>query len=580
MTKSFRSSHWYDRFRDDIQIYWSIVKVSRSYITVWSFFMLNSRKEKIMDKKELVLLMTAITKGGKTTIATALCHPNSRNKMVSLSNCRTEVTVDWTYDPEATDIKLKKILLNYQGVFGTESKERINCNSFSKVLDSDEGKYLQDIFGLEKQENLSCTELEQYVLDKIKDYVNNCNNQGLAEIIKNRLSNRFLRRIKVVVPPVNEFVNFFNEQKVSLVLRDTRGLLDIDAEEATDVKFRTMQELGIDGIDAVLLLGTSAPFPDPVEWYKKAYKSAFESVPIFIMTRPDSVSTSYDLIYGIDDENVTVENVHDFLQSAKKGTERGFKEFPNTYLQCYRLLEMFEVGKITGIEFQFNYKVYNNEDLCYVYPNSTALVQNATTPDYSSADYRLYELVVFENLKDMISKMINHNHFIEAISTQIKADFAAKLQSNTKVHMYPEYRKYDENTVCNNIMNGDILGPRQGIVTTEHGDIIYLGAITSAVSSRIWLRNAVSSYKYSGTLTNPDGSNMKLDIPNDCRDNLIRMALFHIIEKNTDCQAYFQNYYFIDRDIVYEAILRVRNNNPQGNALNNTSKEIANIIFN
>lgn len=551
-----------------------------------------------MDKKELVLLMTALTKGGKTTIATALCHPNSRNKMVSLSNCRTQVTVDWTYDPEATDIKLTEILLNYQGVFGTGSKERINCNSFSKVLDSTEGKYLQDIFGLEKQENLSCIELEQYVLNKIKNYVNNCNNQGLAEIIKNTLSNKVLRRIKVVVPPVNEFVNFFNEQKVSLVLRDTRGLLDINAEEADKVKFRTMQELGIDGIDAVLLLGTSAPFVDMVDWYKKAYKGAFESVPIFIMTRPDSLSLLYNLIYGIDDKNITVENVHEFLQFAKKGTEKGYKDLPNTYLQysklletefkafsntylqCYRLLEMFEVGKITGIEFQFNYKVYNNEDLCYVYPNSTALVQNATTPDYSSADYRLYELVVFENLKDMISKMINHNHFIEAISTQIKADFAAKLQSNTKVHMYPEYRKYDENTVCNNIMNGDILGPRQGIVTTEHGDIIYLGAITSAVSSRIWLRNAVSSYKYSGTLTNPDGSNMKLDIPNDCRDNLIRMALFHIIEKNTDCQAYFQKYYFIDRDIVYEAILRVRNNNPQGNALNNTSKEIANIIFN
>ena len=543
--------------------------------------MLKCRKEQLMIRKDLVLLMTALTKGGKTTIAMALCHPNYRRKMVLLSNCRTEVTVDWTYDSEAKDIKLKKILLNYQGVFGTEFKERISCDKFSEVLDSEEGKYLRDTFGLEKQENLSGNELENYVLHTIEDYVNNCEDHGLAKIVKNRLSNRFLRRIKVVVPPVDEFVEFFDQKEVSLVLRDTRGLLDIDPEEATKVQFRTMQELGIDGIDAVLLLGTAAPFADMIKWYKNAYKSAFESVPVFIMTRPDSVSTLYDIKYGIDDENVTVENVRDFLQSAKKGTEKGFKEFPNTYLQCYRLLEMFDIGKITGIEFLYNYKVYKNEDLRYVYPNSTTLVQNDGTPDYNSADYQLYELVVFENLKDMISKMIEHNHFIDAIYNQIKTDFLASLQSNNvSVSMYPDYRKYDRSAVCGNILSGSILGPRDGIVTTEHGDVKYLGAVTSGVSSRIWLRNNVYSYEYSGILKNPDGSDMVPYMPKDCRDNLVKMILFNIIEKNTDYQAYFQGYYFINRYRVREAILSIRSNNGQGDALNNASKEIARIVFN
>ena len=103
-----------------------------------------------MKRKELVLLMTGLTKGGKTTIAMALCHPECRSKMVKLSNCRTEVTVDWTYNTDAKDISLKEILLNYQGVFGTEFKERISCEKFSEVLDSEDGKYLRDTFGLEK----------------------------------------------------------------------------------------------------------------------------------------------------------------------------------------------------------------------------------------------------------------------------------------------------------------------------------------------------------------------------------------------------------------------------------------------
>lgn len=533
-----------------------------------------------MKKRELVLLMTALTKGGKTTIAMALCHPDYRSKMVSLSNCRTEATVDWTYDPEAKDIFLQEILLNYQGVFGTEFKERISCEKFAEVLDSKEGKYLRETFGLEKQENLSDVELEQYVLKTIANYVNNCDDKGLSNLIKDRLSNRFLRRIKVVVPPVKEFVSFLNEREISLVLRDTRGLLDIDAEEATRVQFRTMQELGIDGIDAVLLLGTSAPFADTVNWYKKAYKSAFESVPIFIMTRPDSVSTVYDIMYGIDNKNVTVENVHDFLQSAKKGNGKGFKEFPNTYLQCYRLLEMFEIGKLVGTDFKYNYRIYNNEDLRYVYPNSTTLVQNGGSPDYDSADYKLYELIVFENLRDMVNKMIEHNSFTEAIYKQIKSDFANAIQNKgNNVSMYPDYRKYDRNDVCSNIMSGSILGPRDGIVTTEHGDVKYLGAVTSGVTSRIWLRNMVYSYTYDGLLKNPDGTDMIVNMPKEYQDNLVRMALFNIIEKNTDYQAYFQGYYFINRYSVQGAISIVRDKQMAGDALDNVSKEIAGIVF-
>ena len=51
------------------------------------------------------------------------------------------------------------------------------------------------------------------------------------------------------------------------------------------------------------------------------------------------------------------------------------------------------------VDFNYNYKVYNNEDLRYIYPNSTTLVKNDGKPDYESADYHLYELIVFENLK-------------------------------------------------------------------------------------------------------------------------------------------------------------------------------------
>ncbi len=573
-------------------------------------------------RKRIVILLAATTKGGKTTIAMSLCHSDYRRRMVALSNCRTEVTVDWIYDPKVTDIKLKDVFLNYGTVFGVDSKERINCEKFSKVLDSKEGKYLRDIFGLEKQENLNNVELEKYVLDTISSYVNSCDDDKIANIIKDKKSNQFLRRIEVLLPPVEEFVQYFKNKEVSLVLRDTRGFLDIDAKEATSLQLKTMQELGIDGIDAVLLLGSNAPFPDIHSWYKNAYRSAFESVPIFVMVRSELPSVLYKLKYkkdvtvenvqnllmeakkcegGFDElpiafsycyellkmsvlyklkykKDVTVENVQNLLMEAKK-CEGGFDELPIAFSYCYELLKMFELGKMDGVNFRYNYKVYENEDLRYIYPNSSTLAQSSDNPNYDCDDYRLYETIIFENFRDILDKIIEHSNFVEAIYGQIQLDFIDTLQSNVNVEMYPNFNNYDRNDVCENILSGSILGPRDGIVTVEHGDVKYLGAVTMGVSARAWLKKNVYEYTYAGSLKKPDGTDMISKMSKDCQDNLVRMTLFNIIEKKTDYNAYFRGYYFMNRYLIKEAILNVRNKKMSGDALNNASKEIAKIVF-
>lgn len=535
-----------------------------------------------MKRKELVLLMSGLTKGGKTTIAETLCHKKFRKQMALLGNSRTEVTVDWTFDPDASQISLEDISLNEAQVFGTDKKETFSCEKFSEILDSEDGPYLKDILGLEKQEGLSAEELDSYVSGKKEDCINNCDDDVLAKIIKDKRSNKFIRRIKVIVPPTDEFKDFFDKNNSLLVLRDTRGLLDFEPEEAEKVQYKTMMELGIDGIDAVLLLGTSARFPNITEWYKDAYKSVFESVPVFIMTRTDSFSVVYDIWYESDGENATRDHVRDFLRMAKKGDEKGFKKLHEALFPCYELLEMFEIGKISGAEFRYKYKVYNNEDLCYFYPYSSTLAQAGNNPDNNSADYKLYELTVYENLKDMFHKMMEHNRFIEVANSQIKLEFAAALQRDSGIKMCPDYTyNYNRKDVCDSILCGDILGPRGGIVTTEQGTIRYLGAVTSGVSARMWLQRKVRAYEYSEKIKNADGSEMVCDMPEECQKNLVRMALFNIIERNTDSQAYFQKNYFMNRHIVKKAILNVRKNGitGTGDALDDTCKEIAKIIF-
>lgn len=552
--------------------------------------MLNSTNPSIIQEQgnmnhtaeELKLLMVSLTKGGKTTIATALCDPKFRVQMVGLNDCRTETTVDWFYSADTTRINLEDISLNYKGVFGTDQEEQISYEKFCQILDDQDGTYLTKVFGIEKSEVPNDPkELEKYVLDRVSRYKENCDDQSLSKLIKDRKSNRFLRRIRVSVPPVERFRRYFKEKNISLVLRDTRGLLDIDPEEATNLQHKTMQELGLDNINAVLLLGTSAEFADTVKWYKNAYKSAFESVPVFIMTRSDSISTIFDIKYNIDNTGVTEENVKDFLKAAKKGSEKGFRELPNCYLQCYRLLEMFEIGKINGNEFTYNYKVYNNEDLRYVYPTSTTLVNlNIKNPNYDSPDYRLYEMMIYENLEDMINKIIEHNGFVKAINNQIKKDFLESLKAHPNITMYPDYRNYYRTDVCENISKGNILGPRNGIVTAENGKLTYLGALTTAISFRVWIRNLIYNYEYSKTLLNADGTPLIKDMPTDCQKNLVKMSLFKLVEDHTDKNAYYHDYYFIDRYLTRDAIVQFRNSNGSVNdALDSASHIIADLMI-
>lgn len=362
-----------------------------------------------MKKKEFVLLLESLTIGGKTTAAVALCASQYRANMSALVNKGSTFTVDWAYDADVKDIALQDILLNYQSVFGTERSERINAEQFAKILDSEAGKYLKNIFGLEKQDDLYGRGLEQYVLDAVAKYVQHCDKTKLAELFKSKICSQFISRIKVAIPPVTGLCKFLDKRNTTLVLRDMHGNFDKDPADVDAIRTSTDQELGIDCIDAILLLSTTEPFANTVELYKNVYKHTFESVPVFIMNRLSTVSSLYDYVYGLDAENVTVEHVQSFLQAVKDGDKKGFREIPATFVQSYKLLELLDVGYVDGLGFNYNHKDYESTDLRYVYPYVNSLSLSHTEPDYTAADYHLYELIVLENIEGMIDKVFTFN---------------------------------------------------------------------------------------------------------------------------------------------------------------------------
>ena len=119
--------------------------------------------------------------------------------MSKLCNCRTEISVDQTYILDIDSIAVVDVLLNYKGVFGTDIKENINCQKFNEILNGKDGEYLKNIFKLEEQFEGGSNELEEYVKDKIKKYINDCNIDNLSELIKNRKSNRFIRTAQYMI---------------------------------------------------------------------------------------------------------------------------------------------------------------------------------------------------------------------------------------------------------------------------------------------------------------------------------------------------------------------------------------------
>lgn len=535
-----------------------------------------------MKKKNIVMLLMGITKSGKTTIVGALSNtPNEVAELSSHSEARTQITTDWKFVPRAIKIQLSRIDFNLKAFFCKNGVETVK--DYNEQLRNNY-EYLHDVLGFEYKECLD-EEIIDYVESMGKNIVDLCkiDKNLLKNIVLQRKSAKFIRRIEVIVPPNNEFANFLNEKKLeSFIARDTKGILDLTEEDFKELGNLSCQDLGLDNIDAAMLLCQSTAFANACkEWYRNIYSTALDAVPVFISARYDGMIERWE-DYKDDKE---YEDINKFCSSIINN-KKLFNRLVRTHLRnAFELLEDYgvmqyeeesQVDEINKWKFVDDY--YEINKIAYFTPvvadlsspGSMTLEKLMEIPD---SEYSFYRNVIFHNFKDAIEKICEYNKLLEVIAgADINGEiFDIFIESINGFNMYPKYRNYSRETVNQKI--GDktlpILGLRRGITTVSHGNIKYLAAVTSAVTTVMWIRKLAELVVLNSKIKDRNGEVIAPELELEKQERLVKKYIMNKCYRNIDVVAYFRDYALFDRDKIEEAIKQVQINGKDEATLDN-----------
>lgn len=540
--------------------------------------------------KKIILLLIGMTRAGKTSKISALSKvPKLISKVCISANATTPVTTDWEISTMATGVKLMKIELNpkmvYKGIY-SRVVEKYNESI-------DETPFLTDILGLQKiNPDANILDPKAYVDDRLEEFVDNATFDTIERLMRNKSAGEYIRRMTIEVPASDAFADELKKYQLeSVVLRDTRGIMDVRPEELEKMPTKSMYDLGLDNVDAVLLMCSSSTFPVQAgEWYKKLYSDCFKSVPVFLEARHDSLWDMFQLY-----SEFSPMTEEEYLQKARRGEIKGFDKIQTTHFSHgLDLLEKYDaVIKLYNGRSTFKYNVFPMEDCFYLTPLVSTLSNVSSNTQindeiFDNDEYRFFQNASISNMRNMLGlikehldilNVINNTHAIDKLMLDSIKVYLAKYY----VPMYPHYSKISRQEVCRNIMTTtDFLGPRHGITTQDHGRPKFLAAATAAATSYSLMGYLANSFSLPERFEDIDGKEIAPHIVKYDKERLMRMYLNKKVRNSADIYAYFRDYTITDRNIVVDAMVRARHINAYANcndALNVLVGEIASAIF-
>lgn len=539
--------------------------------------------------KTIKLLMLGMTRAGKTTKIAALSKdPSLISKVCIKSSATTPVTTDWVMSTTEDEVSLKSIELNPKVVYGSPYSRTVSKYNLALA----DNPFLSDVLGLQEIESGSpITDPKDYVEAQVASFVQNASFSTIETLMNDKRTGNCIKRLSIAVPVSDAFrAALAARQMESVILRDTRGIMDLNPADVEKMPNLSMYDLGLDGIDAVLLLCSSNVFPVQAgEWYKKVYGECFKSVPIFLEARHDalySTYVTYSDLFSID--------ICDYLEQVYSGKIRAFDEMKDThFVHGLDLLSTYQAaGKNYAGIWSFNYSVFNMDKCLFLTPTVASLSKHSTASQISNEvfdndGYRFFQEVCIHNISEILKLVNEHMEVLNLIQNgnidktlyeSMHAFFATKA-----VAMYPNYQTIRRADVCSDIVQTtDFLGPRNGITTQEHGRPLYLAAATSAATSHVIIAQFISTFKLTEKLKDSNGNELAPDMSIDVQNKLIRMYLNKKLRDSTDIYAYFRNYTITDRNIVVNTLQSSHHNNVYatgGDALTLIVDEIAKSIF-
>ena len=519
-------------------------------------------------KKKLIIALMGLSKGGKTSFINSLSHnPKEMLAVHAKNEARTKVTVNYEYVPYGiiTEAAVKNIGWN---------KARVACGGDYKNLDAYNKAVAEDEIyrAVGFQYIIGCENMFGELTKQIIQIEESITVKKMIFLINMERIDEYITTITIQIP-ANEFLSkLLMKKDMTLVLRDTRGLLDLMIEDGKNntknIYMKPLAELGLDGINGIIFM-SEGTFQDSIaKIYSRMLRTVMNAVPIFLVYRDRTIGEEF-----VDD----VQCVLDVINNKKKNLDM----FEDRFYEALNFLMNIGIVKDVSGEFEFaTFNYFNKLDVEYLFPECTYLskikrgrpTKENPLEDESFVNYTYYTTYI---MCDIIDKLLRYyddlfnvfrGNTLSNVLRKHRYEFQEDVESDFKKYgnvYHTEYARpqvdYENAVSISNKMcddNVDILGPRNGITSMNGRKMRYVASGVSGVTIERALRKWINKQTFYNEI------DLESALDDDKKANVIKKALSYVLQKRfVDYYATIQGYNCMNRYIIQDNIVAIREKN-------------------
>lgn len=421
------------------------------------------------------IAVIGLTNTGKSTFITQLIDKDAINKddLVALTNNDgglTKVTTHYKICSNCAQSNLEVENVIFRTNFALDDTPYSEINKFLKASGFNE---------IQSESELAtcCAELKQKMMTDFSTTV---------KIINTLHANKLIKHIQIKAPASPSIAHVMaNYGFEEVVFRDTKGFLDDKIDELDKQQGFTLQDAGLDGIHACIWMSgrNSAVSNLAREIYGGFIKSIFEAVPAFIVEQNGRLASKLDML----EESASANSLlyHTLVNDPK--------------INCVSFKEIHKLLNSLGIEDDngtpVNQLIRDNK-------------QHFLLPEVDfKTELHIYQyclVAVFTELMKSISELRQRINEIsdffykekntQEISKAIFKIFEETYAPTTLCHLIqytqgsfarPIVNGYNFTSLSEQLVFGDLLGPRGGI-TTKDNTGKYLYAASGIFAATMW----------------------------------------------------------------------------------------------
>lgn len=521
-------------------------------------------------KKVLTLGLVGCTQTGKTTAALSQSqNPVELCLKYTARGARTKIPTDFVLSSDTEVLRIRNIILNDAALIGNKVEQ------YNRNLTQATG--LTSLLGLKPADpDSNIHDLHRYVKShQDSSLVNITDEERIFKILSDDDLSAFVRRIQLDLPVYDELRCRLNEKGLELVLRDTRGLMDLTTEKGGDgklsIKADRLTDVGMDNLDGVLFF-CSSQYPNSIDTlYNDLIKTVFASVPCFLASRSelflDSCSDVESVDFAPDMNNTTVQRklrilfrpTYEFLAGTGKDDKDAF-----------RIME-----PVPGVRdcYQFKNHIAPMEKMIQIISTLSCSMEAYANTDDSNSDENI-EWTLFQrsvthllcnvsetilNYRSAINALVEEKHIEKALLSDEKKWFDyAKLNYFPMLSPIGSQTYTIEDLDLNVKQDQAFLGPYGGITTRSHGSSWrYAPAVIGAVGAYCTLMNNANNCEVTWGVKSICE---KFGVTSDSILAYWRgILLFVLYSIALDSGASANGYPILDRFLIKDALEQMRN---------------------